>query len=236
MEDKDWRGDVAKQLMTARRYDRSREYMDYRDLASYVDELQGLQHLLSYVSKNRTALGSNLVLDVGAGKAIGASQLKRSPWSKDLIIWATILSASVEARKNFGDGLHVTAVEALRGINSSSVAVVLSVYGLSYSRSPEKSVETLNRVVVPSGVVKATFYLRDRDDSDKMHARTSSRFVKEFEKIGWHIQVDRLEKRGFEILVAVKPPVLEDPTEIMRVDRETYKQQFSEAYKLFPQV
>lgn len=234
MEVNDWRGVVAKQLLTARRYDRSREYTTDRDLASYVDELQGIQHLLSYVRKNREVLGSNLVLDIGAGIAKGASQLKKSPWAKGLRIEATTLSTNAETRNNFGGGLHITPVETLRGVNSLSVAVALSVFGLAYSQSPERTVASLNRVVVPSGVVKASFYFRDLDGSAVMHPKTSNKFVHEFERVGWKVYVDRLEQRRFEILVAVKPPFLEDPEVIMKIDREDYPQQFSEAYKLFP--
>lgn len=234
MDDIASRDRIAGQLLKGRNYDRKNEYMNNRDLAGYIHEIEGLQYFLSYVRDNQKVLGSNLVLDIGAGNSVATSQLRDSSWSEGLRVEATTLSSSLEARKNLGNNLHITPVETLRGIVTNSVAAVISVYGLSYSESAFDAVRSLNRVMVPSGILKATFYLHDRPNSQVMDPKTSAIFEEEFERIDWKVIIDRPEKRGFEILFAIKPPLLKMPEEIIRLDKESYNDQFKKAYVQYP--
>jgi SAM-dependent methyltransferase len=127
------------------------EYLQNRQGWEYVKTLEGVEHLFDYV---RT-LPSNTILDIGAGTTAGIHQLAQSPTGAGLTFEATTLRYRPEIEENLGkERTHITSGETLRGIKDNSVGCIFGVYSVTYSAAPNLVMQSMNRVLVPGGVVK----------------------------------------------------------------------------------
>ena len=153
-EDKSLRNKAAASIQKARTWERTgNPYNINRSGWEYMQGLGGVAHLFSYIK----TLPSKTVLDVGAGTTHGAHQLSRTSFAQGLHFEATILRDRPEIQHYLGSkNIHVTSVETLRGIPDSSVGCVIAVQSLRYSGAPALAVQSIDRVLVPGGVLKAS--------------------------------------------------------------------------------
>lgn len=199
------RNAVASQLRLMRAVDRGRNlYKADRSASEYVSAFAGLRAFSEYVS----LLGSSkLVVDIGAGTTRGISEFSESQYAQGLSLQATVLSYSDEVEANLGrENTHVTSAEMLRGIADNSVAGILALNSIAYSEDPRRTIERIDQVLVPGGVIKATFdVLEDNGQSlntllsEKYGYKTEALFVRKLELLGYDIYVDS------GMVVAIKP-------------------------------
>lgn len=177
---------------------RGSEYRTSRGGFAYVDELDGIQGLFAYIKK----LPAKKVVDVGAGTTTGIAEIAESAMAKGLEFEATVLRVTPEIEKNLGtEHTHVTSVERLRGIQSESIACVVSVYSVAYSAASEIAVRSIDRVLVPGGVFKGVFgtlFSRSRYGlADDAHFRGA------FQDLGYDVAIRKREEST--VLLAIKP-------------------------------
>ena len=93
------RSTIAEQILHARKNDRAHEYVTDRTLSEYQRVLHGVSNFIDYILKNKDQLGSNIVLDVGAGATRAASQLRSTYADKSLVVKATVLTNTPSIEK-----------------------------------------------------------------------------------------------------------------------------------------
>ncbi len=180
-----------------RRERRDGQYELRRGLERYIGELDGLVPSLAYVRDHTT---SNLILDIGAGEAIGINELAKDSRGEDLEFAATGLVAPDNPDKV---PYLVTSGEYLKGVGDESVGGALALYSITYSPSPEMVVNALDRVLVPGGIVKTRLIEVVTFAHAGMYISHSGHFVPYFERKGYDIATTY----GFysSILLAKKP-------------------------------
>jgi SAM-dependent methyltransferase len=145
---------AAASIRKARKHERGevdpngRVYKVERTGKEYLYRLGGLEHLVEYLK----TLDSNKILDVGAGTGTATSYIARMEAMQDFDVHATVLNPTPETLERLGDKIHVTSV-----IDNESLAAVLGVNSIAYAASAKLAVHRLSEVLVPGGVVKATF-------------------------------------------------------------------------------
>ena len=230
-----WRSVVVDEIRRARRYDKEYGYELYRDLSGYIYELMGVMHFLEYLSSNSSKLRSRRVLDIGAGSCMATSQIRSSLRGRDLTVEATVLRLCRGVEVNFGlKGLHVTSCEVLREIPDLSIAGIISVFGVAYSKVPIQAIFQINRVLVPSGVFKSVFYSERARIYDGLTPNVPDDFESALKNHGYDVAVEKHERVGSKVLVAVKPPILIPASELLSLDISDWRSQQNEAIKLFP--
>jgi hypothetical protein len=206
------RNKVAKQLREIRSIEKSLNvpYSDYystnRNAEDYVRLLSGVRNFFSYV---RDLGESNIVLDIGAGEMTAINQFSRSSLGKGLHFEATILTQPKKESNLKMVKSHQVPVETLRGISDRSVGGIIGVLSIAYSSRPILAITSIDRVLVPGGIIKAAF--RNMDTSGKRGyagIRKSSDFKDGFQELGYDVAVDKWNGqngRYESVLLAIKP-------------------------------
>lgn len=203
------------------------KYIVDRGLPSYIFESAGLQHLFDYVRDNQDSLHSNLILDVGAGTTRAISEMEGTIFGKDLRTEAVVLKNHPDIKKNLGkDRTHVTSVERLRNIDDETVGSVISIFGIAYSVLPALVVSSIDRVLVPSGVVKAVFNeTEEQSASEELLLKTPHVFETEFKKKGYDVITRKHPNSPTHILLAIKPPILLTAKNLLTADLKDWEEQ-----------
>lgn len=174
-----------------------------RTAVEYASDLQGIAEFFKYVSE----LSTPTVLDIGAGTTQAIKELSKTPFIEGLGIHieATVMPddpANSEVSKNFGwDKTHKTSVEELEGIPDESVGGILAVHSISYSENPLQAADSINRVLIRGGVIKASFKTEDSRESQE---HSPQQFVKALEQKGYDYGIVRDDK-GVDVVLAIKP-------------------------------
>jgi SAM-dependent methyltransferase len=198
-----------------------------RNGVEYLELFQGLAHVLDYA---RT-LPVHTVLDVGAGLTRGINDIRKSDMGRQLDYFATVLTPRPEIAQNLGfERTLVAGVETLTGVPDASIALVLGGNSLAYSIVPEVAMQQVNRVLIPGGVLKATFmdvvFARDGDTSQLPRMKSHLDFSHALKSLGYDVVVYPPASRdmGFDILLAVKPGAKEgiSANSLMLEDYKTY--------------
>lgn len=139
-------------------------YKVNRDPDGYYNLLGGLDKTLEVVNNSEITV----VLDVGAGTTRAINQIKNAfkDKLKNLVFKATILTRDPEIENELGFTNTILALaENLKKIPEKSVGLILSVWSITYSASPEKVFQSFDRVLAPGGIIKAfspfTFFYRN---------------------------------------------------------------------------
>lgn len=220
-----WRNEVAKQLRFIRSAEKDRHLVVDREASDYLELTHGLQHFLKYVSDHQTELGTNLVLDIGAGLTKATAGIASSELARGLQLRGTVLRRFPEIDKHLGnENVLRTPVEILRGVKDSSVAAVLSVNGLAWSAAPQQAIRRIDQVLVPGGIIKATF-LHPELENGKILMHTHSAFTQELQNLGYDIAIASDKDKQVEIVVAVKSGGYSTAEEILRADEASLAEQ-----------
>lgn len=219
---------VAKQISASRKKERVGGLVKNRSITEYIDDLQGLKHLFQFARTNKDQLGSSTILDIGAGTTRGIFEASISSYGKGLNFTATVLRHIPEIEKYLGkDRTRVTSAETLRGINDRSCSVVLSDFGLGYSQNPEASIKSVDRVLVPGGILKVNF--RYAPDPYVQDFGETALFVNELKKLGYDVYVKRNERTYTEVVVAIKPGnKISSAEELTNLDLSDWEEQKEE--------
>lgn len=157
------RDKVAQAIRQQRGWDREemkgfaayyKEAVRDRGAIQYLELLGGIEKFFQYVKK----LPKNKVIDLGAGTARAVGEFSRSEISKDIQFLATDVIRHKELTDNIDTEMFKkTPAEVLKGVEDESVGGLVSVIGAaSYSESIPLLADTIDRVLVPGGVFKAT--------------------------------------------------------------------------------
>lgn len=199
------RGSVAKQIRFARNSERQPRYTDNdwgRSMEEYLVIFNGLSNLLKHVSQ----MGGNLVLDIGAGTTKGISEIEKSKLGEELEFRATVLKRHPAIEDNLGyDKTHITSVETLRGVEDSSVGLALALNSIAYSASPKMTAQSIDRVLIPGGILKARFNPKDRLRDDLPYYKVHDQFTQELRRLGYDVCVPDVPSE--ELILAVKPGI-----------------------------
>ena len=214
---------VIERVAMLRREERKGFYHAARGKQSYDKYLEGYLGSLDYVRE----LGStNLVLDIGAGITRAAYEISTSSEGKDLNFEATTLTFLPKINEYLGkEKVHITPAEILRGVEDSSVGLALAVYSITYSVNPDAAIDSINRVLVPGGILKGVF--RDSKDEDATLSRLAkpiNPFEQRLRSLGYDIAIGNDDG----ILLAKKPGgnVVRTAEEILEADRRNSKSVF----------
>lgn len=201
------RNQIAQQLRNVRNLERSGVYMTNRGASEYVSGFLGLQHFFDYV---RTLPRGTTVLDLGAGLSIGTQELSSSVIGKDLSFISVGLTRDFRVNDYIGsDKYKITSAEKLRGIANESVKGIIALHSIAYSEAPEMVIDRINKVLIPGGVIKATFCNETFKDNNDFLARSKfkshDRFSAQMRSLGYDTAYHKRE--GYTILLALKPGV-----------------------------
>ncbi len=210
------RANVAEQLRLMRLNERLGIVRADRDGKGYVQIFRGLEETFNYVS----GLRSKVVLDIGAGNTKGIAELSRDyQW---LDFRATVLTLPRDVgTMHYRGCITVTSAECLRGVPAESVGGILALNSIAYSRDPELVVSRLDDVLVPSGVIKATFRSWWADDEwlEKLYEVSGfsyhDEFSRELKARGYDVD---LWHGSYDIITAVKRPITTTAKELSRGD------------------
>lgn len=191
------------------RYDESKlltEWHQNRSGRQYTEELCGIAHDLEYV---RRELSCNTVLDIGTGTSRGIAQIKKSHYGHNLKFLATSLNLSPEFSANLGkEAISLTTAEVLRGFKEESVGMIIAIHSLSYCVRPDLVINRLNEVLVPGGIIKASFKGRDARSPRGIQEHESTEFVDHLRQL-WYDVATASYKLGdhekTQLLLAIKP-------------------------------
>ncbi len=161
-EDKGWRKDAAKAIRSQREVDRRRgenftyDLMRNQGVMEYLVQLRGLKHFLNYA---RLLSENPKILDVGAGVTRAFADLSKiKEWTEGLDLKATSLHMDKDVNKFLGkENVTLTSVEQMRRIKDGELAGIISVHGIGFTKAPKLAAESVNRVLMPGGAIKAVF-------------------------------------------------------------------------------
>lgn len=179
-------------------------YTTNRSGFEYLIEMQGLRGSLEYAA----GLGNGVVLDIGAGTGRGVSDLYDYSIYAKIPLWfeATVLNKNNAVDCRLAPSrIHETSVEQLEGIPDRSVSLALSVYSIMYSAEPDLAVRRIDDVLVPGGVLKATFA------SNPRFVMTGSEpFIRSLRDLGYDVEVNSpsFDKEVYDrddLILAIKP-------------------------------
>ncbi len=194
------RKSIADQIRDARQRDRAEDYFFDRSGVQYVFELSGVQHLFDYVR----GLKSRKILDIGAGYTRGIHDLAESSLGTGLEFEATVLSNFPGIDAHLGrENVTVTSAEVLRGIGSESIGCIISIYSIAYSAEPKLAIESINRVLVPGGILKAVFLPNEERRTSGLEPKYSKEFEDVLTSLGYDVAMR--EGDGGDVIVAIKP-------------------------------
>lgn len=221
--------EIAEQIASARRGEREERLFTQEKQRSgkdYVEILMGLEEFLDYTRN----LPSKLVVDVGAGTTQGVSDLSKSDLGYGLEFKATVLTYDPKINKYLGrEKTITTSAERLRGIKDNSVGGILCLNSILFSADPETVVKSLDRVLVPGGVVKSTF-LREGYNGillALMGAQKAGPFIEAFEALGYDVASKENKSKLVNVLLAKKPGGSEDVSakDLIGEDLESVEEQ-----------
>ncbi len=233
------RSEIAEQMMKARkseRLDSGTRYTVHRTGKECLCMLGGLKFLFDYL---RT-LPSNKILDVGVGTGNASSVISQMLISSDLNFEATALRIIPELQKNFPkEKIHITGVETLRGIQDNSLAGIIGVNSIAYSDHPDLAIKRIDQVLVPGGVIKATFAISGYSENyNGTIFKSSEEFIKALHALNYDVAPmkinDLFTSIGMplsnSILIAIKPGNPNAPTaeELLRSDFDGLKSETKE--------
>lgn len=206
-----------------------------RDGRDYLDECNGLQHYFNYV---KSLNPNGTVLDIGAGTTHGCADLAHWNTAKGLRFEATVLRRDPRINEYLGfRSTHITSAEALRGFKPESISAVLSVYGLAYADL--QAVVRINEVLIPGGIIKATFGIKDMARDDGTFLYGSGQYVRKLRELGYDVDVITPTKPvEHAVLVAVKPGgrIQKSAHDILYGDRDSFDIQKTEIMKVIDKL
>ena len=197
---------IVNQLKSARAFEKSpARYNTIRNLREYFIRLHGFQNLFSYIK----SLPCKKVLDIGTGEGIAIAELSKLSMTEGLDFELTALKNVPNLRKNFSkEKIHITGVETLRGIAPLSVACILAVNSVAYSSDPGLAVQQMDEVLIPGGVVKASFYIKSNAPkryASNLFFQGPRDFMYAFKRLGYDVESDLFGEGDTQVVVAVKP-------------------------------
>lgn len=218
------RQEVALQLMSTRQLERQQGYSIDRRGELYLAKLEGLECFFHYLKQFKK---SNIVYDIGAGLTRGISEISRMDMAEGLNFLATGLDRPKEVQSWLGNSRYrITSAEILRGIADQSVAGIIALHSIVYSKAPTMVINRINQVLIPGGAIKATFRGSDSDISKDFCQQSNFQYPDEF--------VQALKLLGYDtalsyclecsILLAIKPGenITISAQKILDYDKQSY--------------
>lgn len=183
-------------------------------MEGYLSYFMGLEGTLKYIEG---LVESNKVVDIGTGSGKAWSELSKN-YGKKLDFWATNLIYKKELIDIFGKKIVVTPVEFMKGFNDESVGGVVAMRSIAYSKSPEMTIKRINEILVPGGILKASF--RSPKGAMKYGFQTHHRFSKALLELGYDVVVD---DDSDTIIMGIKPGGKEKAMDVFKKDLMSLK-------------
>lgn len=181
-------------------------YIPVSSLESYLKSSRGLAMVFNYVE--RIGLPKK-VLDIGTGDGNALKELAEA--RQDFSYIGTVLSAS-EQKNLVPENMEIkeATAETLLPIEDESIGAILSFQAIGFSAHPEAVAESMDRVLMPGGIIKASF--RKKHGSygkewnrkyDEWGYNSHDQFTFELHQRGYDIAI--LETEGDDVILAIKP-------------------------------
>ncbi len=189
-------------------------YTVNRGAIDYLFGLDGLIGSFEYIKQ----LKSNIVVDVGTGKGLAWSELAKK-YGDGLDFWATNLVYDKHLVDLFGDRIKFTPVEFMKGFSDESVGGVMAMKSIAYSSSPERAIAEIDRILVPGGLIKASFRGPEESGVIDLDYQKHDEFTKNLKSLGYDVEVI-----GEEVVLAIKPGGEIRAKDILAKDLESVEQ------------
>lgn len=189
-------------------------YAVNRDALAYLLGFGGLTESFKYIKQ----LKSNVVVDIGTGKGLAWSELA-GKYGNGLEFWATNLVYDKHLVDLFNDRVKFTPVEFMKGFTDESVGGVIAMKSIAYSASPEMAMRAIDRILVPGGLIKASFRGPEESGIVDLGYQTHHKFTESLKSLGYDIGV-----LGDEVVLAVKPGGGVKAKDILTKDLESVEQ------------
>jgi len=206
---------LERDIASWRAKDRGNYQVD-RNAYEYVHFLRGIYKFLSYVRGISSNNGASL-LWLGEGTLQAVEQFLRAGWLNGINQIATTLDteicrtvSEVEVLACGGERLS----DQRRSIDDQTILGIISVFALQFSARPDLVVKELQRVLSPSGVIKMVVSSKQLNGIGG-----SERWIPIFTDN--ELSVALHEGLEFDVILAVKPPVLVTACELLEQDNQT---------------
>ncbi len=147
----------------------------------------GLEKLFEYIKK----LSSNKILDIGTGNGNAISEISQMPISQGFDIEVTAIRNSNELMGNIDkDRRHITNIERLRGFDGKKFSCILGCNSIGYSTNPKLAIQKLDEILIPGGVIKATFSPSNASEIESYKGisfNKPQKFIDELKRIGYDV-------------------------------------------------
>lgn len=200
-----------------------------RDAADYCGLLKGYAHFLARAQEIATQHSAPYIVDIGTGISKAASQIQTvlAESGHTLEMYGTGLVANPSIERYLGkDKVLLTPVEVMAGFSPHSIAAILSVHGLAYSSAPKISVDKLDSILVPNGIIKSTFQhplFFDR----QLRMFSHERFLEAWQELGYGVAIEEDIEHESVIVIAVKDSDDDDARKLLEADLQTHDEQLT---------
>ncbi|MBN2096757.1 hypothetical protein JW752_05210 [Candidatus Peregrinibacteria bacterium] len=214
---------------------RGKLWRAFRDRSpeSYVESLRGVDAFFSHVRK----LPKKQIIDLGTGTARAIHGLSEGLMGEGLSFKGIDVVRPDQLNDLIGNEHFIeTSVEELGGIDDESCGGLLSVAGaLSYTASIPLSILSIDRVLVPGGILKAS--LSPGLGNKKWPYNERNRQIIDWLKsLGYDVSLKKVylkKANGARIpnvvLIAIKPPLQETSAkELLEKDLESWEKQMGQ--------
>ncbi|HVZ12682.1 MAG TPA: hypothetical protein VG965_06665 [Patescibacteria group bacterium] len=189
---------IRRQLEKMRTFDELGLFKDSRGGDEYIRELYGLEAFFSYVKY----IGAKQVVDVGAGFGFGVADLRdQYKYADGLNFYATNLSDNEGLARNIPEEhVYLTSAEEMEGLEPETVGGIIALNSIAYSVSPETVTKRFDEILVPGGIIKASFRHRLDDQYKEYGFQTADEFIEFWSQLDYDLAV----YKGL-VVVAIKP-------------------------------
>lgn len=189
---------IKQQLENTMRMDQEEVagYNNCRGKDQYIKALYGVGGFFNQVRST----GCNRIVDIGTGYGYAIGEFMQDKHYRDLDFSVTNLTHNKGLAKLPQEKVYITPAEEMEGFEPQSIGGIVGLNSIAYSVAPGLVAGRLDEILVPGGVIKATFRHPLSIDMKEYGFQTPEHFVKYWKKLGYDVEI----YKGMAV-VAVKP-------------------------------
>jgi SAM-dependent methyltransferase len=208
------RQEIAACIRDVRQKERTGEFTAHRNAENYIDTFGGLRHFFKYVARYPE---SNVVVDIGTGAGRAMADFMRDhTLTEGISLFGTGLVRPLPHGGLIGShNFRQTSAEVLAGFADESVGGIIALNSIGYCKNPEAAMHRIDEVLVPGGIIKATFSGFENSDETKsehqfLGFQEYGKFYMALKQLGYDLAVE-FAHGEVDIMVGIKPGISDAP-------------------------